>query len=162
MFERGIHGHITPTLYHPLLHIPLLISRPGQIQRQEISAPTSAVDILPTISHLAGQAVPDWTQGEVLPPFNPAPTPYRSIYALEAKTSFKFRPLIAGTIALMKGPYKLVRYFGFLDYHDVYEMYDLENDPEEMNDIYPLQVQGVKRMRSEILNTLEEVNRPYH
>ena len=161
MFERGIHGHITPTLYHPLLHIPLLISQPGHAQRIDIYDPTSAVDILPTILNLSGIPATGWAEGEVLPPFNPSPTPNRDIFALEAKTSFKYRPLIAGTVALMRGPYKLVRTFGFRDYNDIYEMYDLENDPEELNDIYPLQVQGVKRMRSDILNMLDAADRPY-
>jgi arylsulfatase A-like enzyme len=161
MFERGIHGHITPTLYHPLLHIPLLISLPGQAQRQDVRVGTNSVDILPTIAHLTRRPVPAWTEGELLPPFNENPSADRSIYALETKTSFKFRPLIAGTVALMKGPYKLMRYFGFRDYHDIYEMYDLDGDPEELDDIYPAQVRGVKQMRSEILRRLEKVDQPF-
>ncbi len=161
MFERGIHGHITPTLYHPLLHVPLLIRRPGQTTRQDVYAPTSAIDLLPTVAHLAGQPIPTWSEGQVLPPFGPDIPGTRSIFALEAKTSFKFRPLLAGTIALMRGPYKLTYTFGFRDYNNVYEMYNLEEDPEETWDIYPLQVQGVKQMRSEILNQLKKADEPY-
>jgi arylsulfatase A-like enzyme len=161
MFERGIHGHITPTLYHPLLHVPMLIRRPGQAGRQDIYAPTSAVDLLPTVAHLAGQPAPAWSEGQVLPPFGPDIPDTRSIFALETKTSFKLRPLLAGTLALIRGPHKMTYTFGFRDYNDKFEMYNLEEDPEEMWDIYPLQVQGVKQLRSEIINKLKKVDEPY-
>ncbi|MBK9054400.1 MAG: sulfatase [Chloroflexi bacterium] len=161
LFERGIHGHITQTMYEGLLHVPLLISRPGQKQREDVYQPTSAVDLLPTILHMAGQPPPAWGEGELLPSFNPKPTTERSLYALEAKTSFKFRPLLAGTMVLLKWPYKLIRYFGFRDFHDVYELYHLEDDPEEMRDLSRDDPQHLRQMRDEMLSQQERVDQPF-
>lgn len=161
MFERGIHGHITQTLYEGLLHVPLLIARPGQKQREDVHLPTSAVDLLPTMLHFAGQPAPAWGEGELMPPFNSRPTVDRSIFALEAKTSFKFRPLLAGTMAMYNGPYKLTRTFGFRDYHDVYELYHLEADPEELTDLTQIEVRRFRLMRDEMLAKQEMVDRPF-
>lgn len=161
LFERGIHGHITQTLYEGLLHVPLLISRPGQKQREDVYLPTSGVDLMPTMLHFAGQPRPGWAEGELLPPFNLAPTPDRSVFALEAKTSFKFRPLLAGTMALYKWPYKLIRYFGFRDYHDIYELYHLEDDPEELTDLSQADPRRLRQMRDEMLTKQEAVDRPF-
>jgi len=161
LFERGIHGHITQAMYEGLLHVPLLISRPGQKQREDVYLPTSAVDLLPTIMQWAGQPTPAWGEGELLPPFNANPTADRSLYALEAKTSFKFRPLLAGTLVLLKWPYKLIRYFGFRDFHDVYELYHLEDDPEELRDLSQDEPQRLRQMRDEMLTKQENVDRPF-
>ena len=49
MFERGIRGHVTPTLYEPVIRVPLLIAKPGQREREDVYAPTSCVDLLPTL-----------------------------------------------------------------------------------------------------------------
>ncbi|MCB8944508.1 MAG: sulfatase-like hydrolase/transferase [Ardenticatenaceae bacterium] len=161
LFERGIHGHITQTLYEGLLHVPLLISHPGQQRREDVYALTSAVDLMPTILHFAGQAFPQWSEGELLPPFNPNPTADRSVFALEAKNSFKFRPLLAGTMALIKWPYKLIRYFGFRDFSEVYELYHLENDPEELIDLSQSEQRRLRQMRDEMLAKQEAVDRPF-
>lgn len=161
MFERGIHGHITPTLYHPLLHIPLLISAPGQAQRRDVQTLTSAVDLLPTLAHLLGQASPTWTEGVALPPWGPEPDPERSVFALEAKTSFKLQPLLAGAAALMRGPHKLIHTFGFRDHSDEYELYNLQLDPEEMGNFYSKEYPGIKSLRSELIRKIDKANQVY-
>ncbi len=136
-FERGIFAHLNPTLFDPLLHIPLLIFKPGQQNREDIFIPTSCVDILPTILHLNDQAIPAWVEGDILPTFKTnEPDPKRSIYVLEAKGNSKFGAIEKGSAAVIKGPYKLVRYFGYEGYEDWYEMYNLETDPEELKNIY--------------------------
>lgn len=136
MFERGIFTHVTATMYEPLLHIPLLIHLPGQTERQDIHDLTSAVDLLPTLLNACGQPVPPGCAGEVLPGFlDAAPTSARSIYALESKSSPKNDPTRAFTIAQLKDRYKLV-YYKYPDYSDVYELYDLLDDPEELVNLY--------------------------
>ena len=57
-FERGEQGHATPLLYDPVVHVPLLISMPGQNKRNDIYEPTNSIDVLPTLLHLANQPVP--------------------------------------------------------------------------------------------------------
>jgi hypothetical protein len=58
-FERGEFGHGTALLYDPVIHIPLLISSPGQKERLDVFSPTSSVDILPTLLSIGGQKIPD-------------------------------------------------------------------------------------------------------
>jgi len=66
-FERGVEGHITKLLYEPVMHIPLLVSAPGQTKRRDIYTPTSNVDILPTLLNATGRPVPDWTMERFCP-----------------------------------------------------------------------------------------------
>jgi len=137
LFERGIHGHITETLYEPLIHIPLLISAPGQAYREDVRVPTSCIDLLPTLLHAAHHTIPDWCEGQVLPPFeHPGPSHDEGIFAVEAKRNPRHAPLTTGTVAVIKDQFKLIHYLGYDGYHDEYELYDLANDPEEMNDLY--------------------------
>jgi len=135
MFERGILQHSTPTLYEPIIHVPLLISVPGQRQRQDVYSQTSCVDILPTLAKLTGQPAPDWGEGEVLPGFrDEAVQNDRSVFSVEAKSSPKFGPLNKVTVALHKENYKLIYYRGYAE-TSASELYDLSNDPEELHDL---------------------------
>ncbi|MBE9474805.1 MAG: sulfatase, partial [Chloroflexi bacterium] len=137
MFERGILEHITATLYEPITWVPLIISRPGQTERIDVNSPTSCTDLLPTLLHAAGKPIPEWTDGQVLPTFSDHEVnSERSIYTIEAKSNPKPSPLSKGTVAMVKDRYKLIYYFGYDGFEAQYEMYDLINDPEELDDLY--------------------------
>jgi hypothetical protein len=135
LFERGIYGHITPVLFDPVIHIPLLISTPGQTQREDINIPTTSTDVFPTILSFLGQLAPEWIEGDVLPAYHPNPSS-RDIYAMDFKQIAKNAPLNKGSVALIRDRYKLIHYFGFDDIEDRYELYDLVNDPEELENRY--------------------------
>jgi arylsulfatase A-like enzyme len=137
MFERGILGHTTPSLHDPVVRIPLLIFEPGQRIRKDIFNKTSAVDILPTLLHITGKPIPSWIEGVVLPPYSPVESD-RSIFALEAKINKPSKPLRSASTMIVKEGYKLTKYFGyrFLPKGDtIIELYDIDNDPEELNDL---------------------------
>jgi len=137
IFERGISGHVSATLFEPLLHIPLLVWNPGQSERQDIHTPTSATDILPSLAQIALQQSPIFVEGEVLPVLGlSVASPERSIFAVEAKDNPIHAPLNQATFAIIKGRYKLVHYRGYADYPEAFELYNLVNDPEELEDIY--------------------------
>ncbi|NWG08304.1 MAG: sulfatase-like hydrolase/transferase [Chloroflexi bacterium] len=164
LFERGIFGHRTPVLYQPVIQIPLVIVEPGQRERRDVYTPTSAVDVLPTLLKVTGQEIPAWVEGEVLPPFSgTTPSPDRSIYAVEATKSDKTGPLNPATVMLVKGRYKLTAYLGYkqLGADAVFELYDLENDPEELTDIYDSASKVAQELRDELLAKVKEVDRPY-
>ena len=135
LFERGIHGHLTPVLYEPLIHIPLIIHSPGQNQRKDIFSPTSIIDIMPTCLNLSGQDIPSWCEGELLPSLGGEENFERPIFAIEAKGNSKFSPIIKGTLSIIRWPYKLINYRGYPGHEDVDELYDLENDPEELHNL---------------------------
>jgi len=162
LFERGVHGHITELLYEPVIHIPLLISTPGQQQRQDVYSPTSCVDLIPTLLDAFGQTIPDWCEGRVLPT---APgelsTGERSIFSLEAKYNPIHQPIHRGTVALIRQPHKLIHYLGYDGYDNEYELYDLANDPEELQDLYPSRSSIATDLQNELQKKLKEVNQPY-
>jgi arylsulfatase A-like enzyme len=162
MFERGIHAHTTPILYEPVINIPLLVWHPDQEGRVDMFAPTSCVDVLPTIMELAGQPIPAWCEGMPLPIIDQGSVDTeRSIYAVEAKGNHWHAPLEQVTLALIKGRYKLVHYLGYDDFQDVYELYDLEGDPDELNDIFLSLPEIAIAMKEETDRKLEEINHPY-
>ncbi len=165
LFERGIAGHSTNGLYDPVINIPLFIWKPGQTQRVDVFDRTSAVDIAPTVLHLAGQSAPDLCEGAVLPTFggNDAAFADRAVFAVEAKTNSKFAPLTRGTLAMYKGPYKLIHSMGFkqLPSEGIYELYNLENDPEEMHDLFRVERGVADEMTTQLRQRLEEANAPF-
>ena len=160
LFEREIHGHVTATLYEPLVHVPLIISKPGQRVREDITTPTSCVDLLPTILNIAGKPLPDWCQGQILPSFGTSkPNSDRNIYAVEAKKNPRSAPLKMGTVSMIKGRYKLIRYFGYQAKKDNYELYDLQNDPEEYEDLYQSRKKSASELKGELLAGIDDANR---
>lgn len=164
LFERGIIGHSTPAMFAPLLHVPLFIFGPGVIRREDITTSTSSLDLLPTLAQLAGQPIPAWAEGEVLPWFRTTPSdPERSIYAVNAKHNDKFKPITHASISMLKGDYRLSAYFGYpeLDGETRYELYDLANDPHELEDIFASQNQVAGEMVAELDARLDEANQPY-
>ncbi len=134
LFERGLVLHGKNVFYESIMHVPLMIFDPDLPSGTNITAPTSAIDLLPTIMHLTGKPVPDWAEGRILPPYGPTIEPNRSIYSLAAIDSQPNKPLDIGTYALRKPPYKLTYYEGYAELpHDPYiELYDVENDPDEL------------------------------
>ncbi len=160
MFERGEKAHSTPLLYDPVVHVPLLISAPGQKTRQDIFAPTNAVDVLPTLLQLAGKQPPAWCEGKPLPGLGGNEDYERGTYVIEAKKSTALGPLKQATIVLRKGFNKLIYYTGY-EAEDSFELYDLSTDIEEMNDLYPAQPAMARRMREELLDTFLDANKPY-
>ncbi|RPI86565.1 MAG: DUF229 domain-containing protein, partial [Chloroflexi bacterium] len=161
MIERGVHGHVTPLLYEPVIHIPLLISAPGRASRQDIYSPSVNIDLLPTLLQLAGIDIPDWCAGQVLQPFSARQDQQRSIFSMDAKTNSAFGPLKRATVVLRKGAFKLIAYHGYQGFEEAYELYDIENDPEELQDLSAAEPAEFGRMKEELLDALADANRPY-
>jgi arylsulfatase A-like enzyme len=159
MFERGIWEHLTPTLYDPLIKIPLIISKPGQDQRNDIYSLTTSIDLYPTILKIAGIKVPSWCEGSLLPTFSRKQTDKeRSVFAFEAKSSSKWGPINQGTIALIKGENKMIHYFGYPGFEEVFEFYNIVGDPWELVDLYGLHDPMAARFQDEIKEKLVEIN----
>jgi hypothetical protein len=160
LFERGVHRHDTELLYEPVINIPLLISWPGKRQRKDVSVPTSCVDLVPTLMKAVGREIPAWCEGKPLPRSGSERiASERSIFSVEAKRNPASGPLHTGTFALLRGPYKLIHYSGYTDYRSNYELYDLENDPEEMEDLHTDQSPIAAELRLELRQKLTDVNR---
>ena len=88
---------------------------------------------------MVGKEVPDWLEGQLLPPYhnNPSSLHSRSIYAMDSRKNLKFKIYGEATFAMIKENYKLIHYYKQpKDLKTYFELYDLENDPEELNDLY--------------------------
>jgi arylsulfatase A-like enzyme len=150
LFERGVHGHVTPLLYDPVIHIPLIVSAPGQSERRDIYSPTSCVDVLPTLLKITGASLPDWLEGTPLPGFGEEAVSGQPVFAMEAKQNSSFKPLTRATFAMLKGDYKLIWYLGYPGYEDVYELYNLKTDSEELLDLSQSHGEILSQMANEL------------
>jgi arylsulfatase A-like enzyme len=160
MFERGEEGHSTPLLYEPVVRVPLILSSPGQQSRQDVNVPTSSIDVLPTLVHLSGGPTPAWCEGQLLPGFGAPANTEQSVYIMDAQTNPAYQPIRHGTFALRKGDYKLLYYRGFEQYgqEDRFELYDIRNDPEELDDLYSASSSAAQDLRRELLERVQAEN----
>lgn len=164
LFERGVQGHFTPLLYQPVIRVPLMIFEPGRTARTDVYANTSAVDVLPTLLHVTGQKPADWTEGTVLPPFGPELASDRNVYVLQAKSTKQYAPITVATTSLVKDNYKLQYFFGYNELGvdgERIELYDLKNDPQELNDLSTSKPETKAELLNEVHQKLAEVNEPY-
>lgn len=163
MFERGILAHITETMYEPILRVPLIVSWPGQKERRDVYRLTSSIDVLPTLTDLAGLDRPDWSEGEsLMASEEPASSDPRSIYCVDGKQNPIRAPLTKGTVALISGDYKLIRYLGYGgDLPSEYELYNVVADPEELTDLFHRDAAVAERMKAELASRLAEENRAF-
>jgi arylsulfatase A-like enzyme len=158
MFERSIWGHLTPALYQPIIHIPLLISSPGQAQREDIHTQTSCVDLLPTLLKLTHQPIPDWCEGEILPPYSDSvSTSVRPVFSVEGKKNPKHGSLNIATFAVINEQYKLIYYSGYDDDVPECELFDLANDPQEMIDLAATKRTLATDLRALLMDKLKSV-----
>jgi arylsulfatase A-like enzyme len=161
LFERGEYGHGSPLMYDAVIHIPLLVSAPGQRQHNDVYTATSNTDILPTIAHLSGNPIPTDIDGRLLPGLGGSEETDRSVFSIVSRTSSAFQPLKVGTVAMMKEQWKLIHYFGYDNFDTKFELYDLQGDPYEKRDLYSQSPAVLTQLEQELLDTLEDANRPY-
>ena len=121
---------------------------------------TNAVDMLPTLAHITGSPVPNWGEGKLLPTLGGEEDMTRSTFSVEAKSNSAFAPLTKASIAMYQGTHKMVYYTGYSS-EDSFELYNLEDDPEELQDLYPEGSVLAKTMQEELLDKLNEVNQPF-
>ena len=163
MFERGIPKHLIPSFHRPLMHIPLLIFLPGQKERVDIHSLTTTVDILPTLLQLSGKNFPEWLAGEILPPFNSQVKPDRSVFSMDFRHNPKTGPIENGSLMLCKGPYKLTYLFGNANYFErldgkpIVELYNVESDPEELNNLFDQSNSMKKDLTEEMFGKINQI-----
>ena len=164
MFERDITGHVSNALYQPGVRVPLIIFEPGRTEGMDIHDYTSAIDVLPTLAHVTGETVPEWGEGVILPPFAPTKTiPDRSLYVLRAVDNAKYAPFTVGSFIQVRGGYKLHYYFGYRQTpgDGLVKLYDLQSDPEEMNDLATLKPETTSELLHELKTRLKQADEPY-
>lgn len=161
MFERGTNGHITAMLYEPVIKVPLVILTPENKTQQDFFVPTSNIDLLPTILNIANKEIPASCEGEILPGLGGVADSTRSILSMDAKGSSAFKPFSKATYTIIQGNYKLIYYSGYdHKYKDFFEFYDIQEDPEELNNKYSkLKFASlIAEMKKELFDLMNEAN----
>ena len=163
MLERGVIGHVTPLLFDPVVRVPLLISAPGQTKRVDVYEPTSCVDILPTVLSIFDKPATDILEGRPLPGFGEAyDADTRPVYFMDCKSAAVSAPITKGSMGMRKGRYKLIRYYSDKsDFPKSFELYDMQNDPEELHDLGETEKELAASLVAELDKKMEEVNQPY-
>jgi arylsulfatase A-like enzyme len=158
LFERGIHGHTSSTLYDPVVHVPLVIRRPDSQSREDIFDLTSCIDVLPSIQTIYGQPIPEWCEGRILPTFDGYnPQEKWPVYAMVNRDCPKYGPIDSGTFMVMDGDYKLAHYM-LEPQHD--ELFNLAKDPEELENLISTETEVADRMMALLNKKLEEYSLP--
>ena len=146
-FEKGFWSHGGPYLYQSLIHVPLLIHLPGQIQGKRIDANVSHVDLAPTLLDLVGIETPRWMHGKSFKkaldggPYQPGTKFSMNLTLENSPTNFH-----SFSIAAIHGDYKLIEYLRVKRY----EMYDLKKDPEEEHNLIGQELTKFQSLKEDI------------
>ena len=83
--------------------------------------------------------------------------PDRDIIVVEAKSNPSLSPLRKATFAIIRDRYKLIYYSGYEGFDEVFELYDLLDDPEELNNLYLIK----KEIAADLTYALKQGIEPY-
>ncbi|MFT5578365.1 MAG: N-acetylglucosamine-6-sulfatase [Paraglaciecola psychrophila] len=166
-FMFGEHGLIDKrTAYEESMRVPLIAVGPGFSGGKKVTEVVANLDIAPTLLAMAGIAAPAHFQGRSFKALAAGETleqPWNNEFAYEYFWEYTF-PQTPTTLAVRTDRYKLIQYHGIWDRE---ELYDLRNDPKEMNnlaDAPALSEQKIalrKRLYTLLANNAGELVVPY-
>jgi len=132
------HGH---TMYQELIRVPLIIKLPARYRpaRSVVSARVRQIDILPTIFDVLGLEVPESFEGQSLLPLMTEPAEPTDRPAYSEGTLYG-----VDKVAYYQDQYKYILNLA----SGSGELYDIESDPLETNDLLAALPQVGERMRS--------------
>jgi len=155
-FFLGEHGLFDKRfMYEEAMRTPLLIRYPREIEKSSQSDRlTQNIDIAPTLLDVAGIAVPEDMQGESLRRIwmNDDPEWRDAIYYHYYEKGFGATP----HYGIRTEQYKLIRFY---DVVDSWELYDLSEDPGEMNNLYT--DPGYEKIIQDLKSRLKELQKEY-
>ena len=133
-FLFGEHGHIDKrSMYEESIRVPLLVHCPNLIEKGKRRPEMIInIDYAPTILEAAGVAIPETVQGKSFYGLlDGTKAKWRDAFLYEYfwERSFAQTPTVLG---VRTDTHKLMRYHGIWDR---YELYDIKNDPQEMNNL---------------------------
>ena len=161
-FYMGEHGWFDKRfMYEESMHTPLIMRLPkGFDLRGDIDELVQNIDYAPTFLELAGAEVPDDIHGISLLPLLKGEQPedwrtalYYHYYEYPAEHMVKRH------YGIRTDRYKLIHFYNDID---VWELYDLETDPTEMNNLYGQELYNelIDSLKQELLNLQEQYDDP--
>lgn len=157
-FSFGEHGLIDKRqAYEESWRVPLLAWSPGMIPAgSKVDELVQNIDIAPTVLELAGLAAPEYMPGRSFVPLVKGEKvgEWRDKIFYEYYWEFAY-PQTPTVHAVRTDKYKFIRYHGIWDAN---ELYDLENDPWEMNNLIrsPEHQEIIQEMLDDLWTWLEE------
>ena len=156
-FVFGEHGLIDKRhMYEESMRVPFLAWCPGMIEPGSvIEELIQNIDIAPTVMDVAGLNTPERMDGQsFLPILQGKKTPWRdsAFYEYYWERNFPHTPTTHG---VRTNRYKYIHYHGIWD---IDELYDLRNDPEEMNNLIdsPEHQDLIKQLNNRMFEWLEK------
>ena len=144
-------------MYEASMRIPFLMKYPGVIRPgTTINALIQNVDIAPTLLNIASIPIPPKMQGTTFLPLLKGDTIEKKVRRAYYEYYWEFSyPQTRTTFGIREHQYKFIFYPGIWD---ISELYNLEKDPEEKDNLYrnPIYQPVVQRMRNELWNWLEQ------
>ncbi len=135
-------------IYNTTLHVPLVIKYPNQkFANRRIKSQVASVDILPTILSVLNIQIPDNIQGSLLPVNESTVDSNREIYieTLSPKLARGWgeqRGLVRDGYKYIFGPKK--------------ELYNLELDPNEVDNVIDVEPEKAKKMKGYLEEYIQE------
>lgn len=117
------------------------------------------MDLLPTLLHISGLPIPPSLEGKVLPFEEELRDQGRAIWALEAKENSTFGKLQKASLSMFKGSHKLVYYHGHENYKNQYELYNIKEDPQELENLYGKNPRS-SEFQKELDQKFSDINHP--
>lgn len=160
-FYMGEHGWFDKRfMYEESMHTPLVMRLPaGYDRRGDVTEMVQNIDYAPTFLEMAGAPVPPDIQGMSLAPLLRGESPewrdalYYHFYEYPAEHMVKRH------YGIRTDRYKLIHFYNDID---SWELFDLEQDPMEMHNIYgePGTESITAELKSRLLKLQEQYNDP--
>ena len=147
----GQHAEVTHGffVYQPAIEVPLILKLPGKSTAQRIASSVGLVDIVPTVCSVLGIEPPVPIQGQDLSSCfkgAPLPNPDRHLFCQSLEpTKYNANSLLG----VVTDQYKYIR-------TTRPELYNLVNDPHELNNLAPEQPDRLQHMDAALGHILEE------
>ena len=161
-FYMGEHGWFDPRFMdEESMRTPLVMTLPEEFDRKgDIVEMVQNIDYAPTFLELAGVEVPDDMHGESLVPLLRGEQPKdwrRSLYYHFYE--YPAEHMVKRHYGVRTDRYKLIHFYNDID---EWELYDLQQDPQELNNLYGKDGYDdvTKELRAELLRLQEEYKDP--
>lgn len=161
-FYMGEHGWFDKRfMYEESMRTPLVMSLPDRFERKgDIGELVQNIDFAPTFLELAGVEVPEDIHGISLVPLLKGESPddwrsslYYHFYEYPAEHQ------VMRHFGVRTDRYKLIHFYNDQDF---WELYDLQNDPSEMNNLYgsPGYEEITETLKAELVALQEKYDDP--
>lgn len=123
-------------MYEPSIRIPMIVRQPGRVPAGTLNHEMVLnLDLAPTLLDIAGAAIPPEMQGKSMMPLAEGKTPAWREDWLYEYYEYPGWQNVKPHRGLRTKRYKYIHFF---TEPQEYELYDLENDPHEMHNLYGL------------------------